>query len=441
MSKKMSPPECNHEIYDKELLAIVRAFEEWRPEWAGTPIEDPIKIITDHKNLEYFMSTKQLNRWQARWAEFLSEFNFWITYRPGRQGTKSDSLTRRPGDLPEHADDERRQFQYQTILKRNLDDGVRPDEGVCPDEGIHHAVQLAPMLLDEMEFSVPRLAAMIYDLSEGDTLGGEESLKESPPRALGGDSHDEESMEESSRGSPPRAPEGESSDEEFTEESSRDSPASETDVVVVDADIPDRIRSAYEDDEIIQWVMHAKATGQRKIPFHLEHTEHLKLELGDCFIRDNLLYVGDRLYVLYNDEIRTKIIKITHESLVGGHAGRASTYDQVRWHYYWLNMTDSVTRFVKSCHVCKRSKAYRAGKQGLLKPLPIPQYYWHDISVNFITPLPVCLRYGREFQHIMVVMDRLSKKKKFTPLDSLEVDAVVQAFIEWIWREEGFPSS
>jgi hypothetical protein len=36
-------------------------------------------------------------------------------------------------------------------------------------------------------------------------------------------------------------------------------------------------------------------------------------------------------------------------------------------------------------------------------------------------------------------MDRLSKKKKFVPLQSLEVDKVVQAFIEHVWREEGFP--
>ena len=95
LSKKMTPQECNYEIYNKELLAIVRAFEEWRPELAGTPVEDPISILTDHRNLEYFMTTKQLNRRQARWSEFLSEFNFRIIYRPGKQGTKPDSLSYR----------------------------------------------------------------------------------------------------------------------------------------------------------------------------------------------------------------------------------------------------------------------------------------------------------------------------------------------------------
>ncbi len=48
----MSPAECNYEIYDKELLAIVKAFEEWRPELAGTSEKDPIQVMTDQRNLE-----------------------------------------------------------------------------------------------------------------------------------------------------------------------------------------------------------------------------------------------------------------------------------------------------------------------------------------------------------------------------------------------------
>jgi hypothetical protein len=118
-SKKHSVEECNYEIYDKELLAIVRAFEEWRPELEGAKY--PVKVITDHRNLEYFMSTKNLNRRQARWSEFLSRFNFKITYRPGRQGAKPDSLTRRSEDLPREGD-QRLTHQSQVVLKpENLD--------------------------------------------------------------------------------------------------------------------------------------------------------------------------------------------------------------------------------------------------------------------------------------------------------------------------------
>jgi hypothetical protein len=55
-SKKHSAAECNYEIYDKEQMAIVKAFEEWRPELEGAL--HPIKVLSNHKNLEYFMTTK-----------------------------------------------------------------------------------------------------------------------------------------------------------------------------------------------------------------------------------------------------------------------------------------------------------------------------------------------------------------------------------------------
>ena len=62
-SKNLNPAECNDEIYAKELLAIIQYFEQWRPELKATGV--PIKVITDHKSLEYFMITKKLSRRQV----------------------------------------------------------------------------------------------------------------------------------------------------------------------------------------------------------------------------------------------------------------------------------------------------------------------------------------------------------------------------------------
>ena len=118
--KKHSPAECNYEIYDKELMAIVRAFKEWRPELEGSPT--PVEVITDHKNLKYFMSTKQLSCRQARWSEFLSHFNYRITYCPGKARGKPDALTHRSGDLPKERDtqDPCHLHQHQTVLKSHV---------------------------------------------------------------------------------------------------------------------------------------------------------------------------------------------------------------------------------------------------------------------------------------------------------------------------------
>ena len=100
---KHSPAQCNNEIYDKELMAIVRAFERWRAELES--LENPIQVLWDHKNMEYFMTSKLLNRRQARWAEVLFRFNFKITYRHGKQCGMPDAMTRRSGDLTEEGDE------------------------------------------------------------------------------------------------------------------------------------------------------------------------------------------------------------------------------------------------------------------------------------------------------------------------------------------------
>ena len=93
-SKSMSEAECNYEIHDKEMLAIVRALQEWRAELEGLQLRERFNIYTDHRALEYFMTTKKLNARQARWAEFLSRFYFLIRYRPGHENTLADALSR-----------------------------------------------------------------------------------------------------------------------------------------------------------------------------------------------------------------------------------------------------------------------------------------------------------------------------------------------------------
>ena len=90
-SEKHLPMECNYEIYNKELMAIIRCFEEWRAELESLP--HPIRVLSDHKNLEYFISTKLLSCRQACWSKFLSRFNFRIIYRPGKASGKPDTLT------------------------------------------------------------------------------------------------------------------------------------------------------------------------------------------------------------------------------------------------------------------------------------------------------------------------------------------------------------
>jgi hypothetical protein len=62
LSQKLAPAELNYKIYNKELLAIVKYFKQWRPELKGSLF--PIYVLTDHKNLQYFITIKQLTQCQ-----------------------------------------------------------------------------------------------------------------------------------------------------------------------------------------------------------------------------------------------------------------------------------------------------------------------------------------------------------------------------------------
>ena len=84
--------ELNYDIHNKELLAIFKAFKIWWHYLEG--LVYPIDIATDHKNLEYFFTTKILTWRQAWWSKYLSQFNLVIRFCSGYLGTKPDTFTR-----------------------------------------------------------------------------------------------------------------------------------------------------------------------------------------------------------------------------------------------------------------------------------------------------------------------------------------------------------
>jgi len=110
-SRKLNLAERNYEIYDKELLAILEAFMEWKHDLYGA--DKQITVYTDHQNLQHFLTTKKWNQRQIRWAQLLALFNFKIICRPGSRSRKPDALSRRPEYRPE----EGAEHTEQSILK------------------------------------------------------------------------------------------------------------------------------------------------------------------------------------------------------------------------------------------------------------------------------------------------------------------------------------
>ena len=93
ISKALNETEHNYEIHDKEMLGVIRCLEVWRHFLEGARVK--FEIWTDHKNLEYFMTSQNLNCRQARWTLYLSRFDFVLKHIPGTKMGKADGLSRR----------------------------------------------------------------------------------------------------------------------------------------------------------------------------------------------------------------------------------------------------------------------------------------------------------------------------------------------------------
>jgi hypothetical protein len=105
--------------------------------------------------------------------------------------------------------------------------------------------------------------------------------------------------------------------------------------------------------------------------------------------------------------------------------------------YFWPGMSNDIRRFVRNCDVCGRTKPWREGLQGLLKPLPIPEQVWKEISIDFVDGLPE----SEGMSSLMVVTDRLSKGSVFVPLPNTQTETVVQKFIERVVAYHWLPDA
>ena len=88
-STTFTPTERNYDIYEHELLAVIKALTHWQPHLAAT--KDPVTILTDHANLTCWKTPQTINRRVARW------FMNIIKHIPGKIHAAADMLSRPPG--------------------------------------------------------------------------------------------------------------------------------------------------------------------------------------------------------------------------------------------------------------------------------------------------------------------------------------------------------
>ena len=108
-----------------------------------------------------------------------------------------------------------------------------------------------------------------------------------------------------------------------------------------------------------------------------------------------------------------------------GHPGQEDTYTMISREYFWPNISQDVYQFVWNFDVCGYTKAWREQKKGLLKPLPVLNRVWQDVSIDFIIDLPE----SNECTNILVIVDRLSKGVILKGLKNLNAEAVAWTIV------------
>ena len=269
------------------------------------------------------MSTKLLNRRQARWSEFLSRFDFRITYRPGKAGGKPDALTRRSGDLPTEGDERLLANQHAVLKPQNLSDLHR--------DGRMDAVDSLQLLANDVP-DARQLDAGQPDAGRMDVPGAERIDAGQPDAGQ----LDVPGAERIDAGQP--------------DAGQLDVPGAEQ------IDVPDAGRistllaEAYLADPFPEWILGLVRNDARQCK---------EISLADCKERDGRLIYRDCIYVPDHVPLRLRLLQDHHDPPTVGHPGRAKTLELLAKRYYWPSMRKDVDRFVGNCHVCRRTKSTR----------------------------------------------------------------------------------
>ena len=374
-AQKLNKAEINYDIHDKEMLAVVSCLKFWAPELKAC---GPFTILTDHKNLEYFMVKRQLSERQIRWYETLANFQFSLIYRPGVEAFIPDALSRREQDTLGE-DDKLSRF------RRFLNPETVPNW---------------PGSREGREVVVATTSAQLMA-----------AQSEEPA---------------SSQTDPPGPFQDEALNKLWDQTASK--------------------------DKLYEKVLRAIQSGARSLPSEIK----VKIQAGDCSVdQKGFLRHRGKLWVPgasiaaesdYNtlepgmltlDILRTNLIQSVHDSSVYGHPGRDATASILGRDFYWPMQSRHVRQFLRNCDHCGRNKVWREHKHGLLKPLPVPDRFFQEISMDFMTDLPD----SQGNRYLWVIKDRLSKWVGLEAMPSMKAEECAEKFMECWVKYHGLPKA
>ena len=124
---------------------------------------------------------------------------------------------------------------------------------------------------------------------------------------------------------------------------------------------------------------------------------------------NSLLFLNNRIYIPSAGNLCIYVLQYNHDHILARHFGQNKTLELVHYGYSWPSLCADVQQFCKSCITCMWSKPQHHKPYGSIKQLPIPEWPWNSISMDFIKKLLSSSR----FDTILVIVDWLTKQVIF----------------------------
>ena len=151
------------------------------------------------------------------------------------------------------------------------------------------------------------------------------------------------------------------------------------------------------------------------------------------------LLCKNRLCVPNDMDLKKKILYEGHNTVFTMHPGINKMYQDMKQSYWWQGMKKDISEYVAKCLTCQQVKAEHQVPSGLLNPLPIPQWKWDNITMDFVSGFPLT---RKKHDAIWVIVDRLTKSAHFLPIRlDYSMDSLAELYVNEIVRLHGIPVS
>ena len=137
--------------------------------------------------------------------------------------------------------------------------------------------------------------------------------------------------------------------------------------------------------------------------------------------------------------IRTELINRLHDNSLASHFEIEKIQELIARKYYWPTLRRDVEDYVRGCNVCLALKAVRHKPYGDLQSLPIPTHRWKDLSMDFVTGLPISTDWkGDSYNSILVIVDWLTKMVHYKPVKvTIDAPGLAEVIIDVVMRHHG----